>query len=71
MKHSKTRFSRPKSTGIESPASARYNRVHTKIRVTLDTFRVALGALKAMYGDKAAWKAIRLARKETRRKNAP
>jgi len=39
--------------------------------VTLDTFRVAVGALKAMYGDKAAWKAIRLARKETRRKNAP
>jgi hypothetical protein len=44
---------RPKSTGIESPASARYNRVHTKIRVTLDTFRVAVGALKAMYGDTA------------------
>jgi hypothetical protein len=71
MKHTKTRFNRPKSAGIGSPVSARYNKVLSKVTVTLDTYRLALGALKALYGDKAANKAIRMARKTTHRKNVP
>jgi hypothetical protein len=63
------RFSRPRATGIDSPSFARYGSKYTKAGVKLDTFRVALGALKAIYGDKAAWAAIRTARKITKRKS--
>jgi hypothetical protein len=65
------RFNRPIAAGIESPAFARYGTRITQAGVKLDTFRVALGALKAIYGGKAAWAAIREARRVTKRKAAP
>lgn len=63
------RFNRPRAAGIDAPAYARYERVFTKAGVKLDTFNVALGALEAMYGTKAANAAIREARRITKRKN--
>ncbi len=63
------RFNRPIAAGIESPAYARYGTKITKAGVKLNTFRVALGALKAVYGNKAAWAAIREARRVTKRKD--
>lgn len=65
------RFSRPIAAGIEAPAFARYGTRITQAGVKLNTFRVAVGALKALYGNKAAWAAIREARRVTRRKAAP
>jgi uncharacterized membrane protein len=64
-----SQFNRPRAAGINAPAYARYNRTFTKAGVKLDTFNVALGALKALYGNQAAWAAIREARKKTKRKN--
>jgi hypothetical protein len=63
------RFNRPRAAGIDAPAYARYGRILTQAGVKLDTFNVALAALKAMYGSKAAWAAIREARRITKRRN--
>jgi len=65
------RFNRPIATGIKNPAFARYGPKQTQVGTRLDTFRVAVGALKAVYGSKAAWAAIRMARKVSKRKNKP
>jgi hypothetical protein len=68
---SKKRFSRPIAAGISSPSFARYGPKFMKAGVKLNTYRVALAALKAMYGDKAARAAIETARKVTKRKLVP
>ncbi len=52
-----SRFSRPTVTGGSS--FARYNHTWSQIGIRINTKRVALGALKALYGDAAAWAAIR------------
>jgi len=65
-----TRFSRPIAAGIGSPAFARYDTKITRVGVKVATFNVTLGALKAVYGHKAAWAAIREARRVTKRKKA-
>lgn len=55
------RFNRPKAAG--GNGYARYDYAWSKIGVRLSTKRVALGALKALYGSKAARAAILTAQK--------
>ena len=55
------RFNRPAATG--GNAFARFDRKWAQIGTRLATKRVALAALKALYGDKAAKAAIRAAQK--------
>lgn len=53
------RFSRPKATG--GNGFAQYSYGWSKIGARISTKRVAVGALKALYGSKAARAAIRKA----------
>ena len=53
------RFNRPAATG--GRAFARYDYVWANLGIKISTKRVALGALKALYGVKAANAAIRKA----------
>jgi len=55
------RFSRPRATG--GSGFARYDYQWSKIGLKMSTKRLAIGALKALYGSKAASAAIRLAKK--------
>lgn len=55
------RFSRPSVTGGKS--FARYDYRWSRIGIRIDTKQVAVGALKALYGIKAANAAIREAKK--------
>jgi hypothetical protein len=52
------RFSRPKATG--GNGYAHYPHAWSKIGVRINTKRVAVRALKALYGSKAARAAIRV-----------
>jgi hypothetical protein len=61
-----TRFNRPQRTG--GRAFARYDYKWASLGAIIPTKRVAVAALKALYGEKAAWKAIRLAEKESGKK---
>jgi hypothetical protein len=55
------RFSRPKATG--GNGFAKYSYGWSEIGVKINTKRVAVGTLKALYGSKAARAAIREAQK--------
>jgi hypothetical protein len=55
------RFSHPAATG--GNAFARYDYQWSKIGLRISTKRIAVGALKALYGPRAASAAIRLAQK--------
>jgi hypothetical protein len=55
------RFSRPRATG--GSGFARYDYQWSKIGLRISTKRIAVGALKALYGSRAASAAIRLAQK--------
>ena len=55
------RFSRPAATG--GNAFARYNYEWSQLGIRINTKRVALGALKALYGSKAARRAIQTAQR--------
>lgn len=55
------RFSRPRATG--GSGFARYDYQWSKIGLRISTKRIAVGALKALYGSRAATAAIRLAQK--------
>lgn len=56
-----TRFSRPKATG--GRGFAHYDYEWSKIGLRISTKRVAVGALKALYGSRAAAGAIREAQR--------
>lgn len=56
-----TRFNRPRARG--GNGFARYDREWSKIGLRISTKRVAIGALKALYGSRAAAAAIRHAQK--------
>jgi hypothetical protein len=56
-----TRFSRPKATG--GRGFAHYDYEWSKIGLRISTKRVAVGALKALYGSRAAAAAIREAQR--------
>jgi hypothetical protein len=56
-----TRFNRPKAAG--GMGFARYDYKWSNIGLKISTKRVALGALKALYGSRAARAAIRVAQK--------
>jgi hypothetical protein len=60
------RFSRPAATG--GNAFARYNYEWSQVGVRINTKRVAIGALKALYGAEAARRAIRLAQRISRKR---
>jgi hypothetical protein len=60
------RFSRPSATG--GNAFARYDYVWSEIGTRINTKRVATGALKALYGVKAANAAIREAERVSGKK---
>jgi hypothetical protein len=60
------RFSRPQATG--GNGYAHYDYAWSKIGVRTSTKRVAVGALKALYGSKAARAAIRTAQKVSGKK---
>lgn len=53
------RYNRPKAIG--GKVTLRYNRVWAEFRILVRTKRVAIAALKELYGDKATWAAIRKA----------
>ena len=55
------RFSRPKATGGHGYAQYAYG--WSKIGLRISTKRVAVGALKALYGSEAARAAIRTAQR--------
>jgi len=56
-----TRFNRPRATG--GHGFAQYNYEWSKIGVRLSTKRVAVAALKALYGSRAARAAISAAQR--------
>jgi hypothetical protein len=60
------RFSRPQATG--GNGYARYNYEWSQIGIRISTKRVALGALKALYGPEAARRAIRVAQRVSKKK---
>jgi hypothetical protein len=61
-----TRFNRPRATG--GNGFARYDREWSKIGLRISTKREAIGALKALYGSRAAAAAIRQAQKVSGKK---
>lgn len=61
-----TRFNRPTVTGGSS--FARYDYKWSQIGIRISTKRVAMGALKALYGVRAARAAIRAAEKASGKK---
>ena len=61
-----TRFSRPKATG--GRGFAHYDYEWSQIGLRISTKRVAIGALKALYGSRAASAAIRAAQKVSGKK---
>lgn len=60
------RFNRPRATG--GNGYARYNYEWSQIGLRISTKRVAVGALKALYGSRAARAAIREAQKVSGKK---
>jgi hypothetical protein len=60
------RFNRPGATG--GNGYARYNYEWSQIGLRISTKRVAVGALKALYGSRAARAAIRAAQKVSGKK---
>jgi hypothetical protein len=60
------RFSRPRATG--GRGFAHYDYQWSEIGLRINTKRVAVGALKALYGTRAAAAAIREAQRVSRKK---